>query len=162
MIGSGKEYVSSSREPWGLDVFVLSPEMAESLPELDFAIGRPVWDYWLPMHFRELGYDFNFIGEKLFFHMTHPVHWSQQSWYLGAKWLDQEYGQLLDMASEEFRNEFPYGPGLWKKTQDKPFILRFLSKRGLDWQTYPGLQKVTAEQENLARSSSASSNLPCT
>lgn len=79
------------REEWGIDSFYLTPEMADSLPEIPFCIGKPMWDYWVPFHFRDLGRNVQFIQEPIFFHKAHDIHWSQRDWILGYEWLNHFY-----------------------------------------------------------------------
>lgn len=107
------QHKSAKREQWGLDVFSFTPEMAATLPlDAPLGIGRPMWDYWIPCHFRSLGYAFDFIGEPFFFHPAHPVHWSQRDWDFGAKWVMDRYGfSRFNMAdSVAFRGSFPFPP----------------------------------------------------
>lgn len=91
------------RERWGIDAFVLTPAMVESLPHSPLSIGKPVWDYWLPLHFRSLGYAVDLIGEPLFFHRSHTLHWNEREWAIGAEWLGQQYGEPLAGGGQEFR-----------------------------------------------------------
>lgn len=93
----------SQREAAGLDVFLMTPEMAATVPDLPFTIGLPVWDYWLPHHFRSLGYEFNWLHEPLFFHARHEVQWSRQDWNRGSEWLAEHYGIDLEYGSVAFR-----------------------------------------------------------
>lgn len=99
---SGKLQAATS-EPWGLDCFLMTPEMAKTLPQMPFGLGKPVWDYWLPLHFRELYYSFNWIVEPFFYHESHPIAWSQSEWLFGAETLRQQYGVSLFHDSAAFR-----------------------------------------------------------
>jgi hypothetical protein len=100
---AGSNRRRSQREGAGLDCFLLTPEMAETIPDLPFMIGMPVWDYWLPYHFRRLGYAFHWIGEPLFFHATHEIQWSREDWVRGSSWLNDHYGVDLEYGSTTFR-----------------------------------------------------------
>ena len=93
----------SQREGAGLDVFILRPAMAATVPDLPFTIGMPVWDYWLPHHFRSLGYKFHWIREPLFFHARHELQWSREDWTRGAAWLAEHYDIDLGYGSTKFR-----------------------------------------------------------
>lgn len=99
---SGKLQAATS-EPWGLDCFLMTPEMAKTLPQMPFGLGKPVWDYWLPLHFRKLGYAFNWIVEPFFYHESHPIAWSQSEWLFGAETLRRHYGFSLFHDSATFR-----------------------------------------------------------
>ncbi len=46
------QWWTGSRFIWGLDAFSFTPEQAAELPYDPYCIGKPVWDYWLPQHFR--------------------------------------------------------------------------------------------------------------
>lgn len=94
---------NASRELSGLDVFLMSPELAESIPEAPFGIGKPAWDYWLPEHFRSAGRKFNWIKEPLFFHERHKLGWTQAEWEVGSEYMKQTYGVRLGYGSNEFR-----------------------------------------------------------
>jgi hypothetical protein len=107
------DYESAVIEPHGLDVFSFTPAMARSLPGSPLCIGKPVWDYWVPCHFRSLGYKFNFIGDPMFFHSKHDIQWSGEDWMTGARWLEANYPNEFSVAScVEFRRTFPYPPPL--------------------------------------------------
>jgi hypothetical protein len=82
----------------------MTPEMAETVPDLPFTIGQPVWDYWLPHHFRSLGYAFHWLREPLLFHVRHDVQWSRQDWVQGSVWLREHYGINLEYGSTSFRD----------------------------------------------------------
>ena len=102
-----KKWWYGEREPWGLDAFVMGPEHARSLPRLEFGIGRPMWDYWLPIHFKDCVY----IGEPFFYHKSHPIHWSFDDWELGATWVKQHYGvEFTKESSIPWRRTLPFGP----------------------------------------------------
>lgn len=94
----------SQREGAGLDAFLMTPEMAETVPDLPFTIGQPVWDYWIPHHFRSLGYAFHWIDSPLFFHAMHDIQWSREDWQRGSAWLRDHYGIDLEYGSTAFRD----------------------------------------------------------
>lgn len=91
----------SHRESHGLDVFLMTPELAATVPDLPFAIGKPVWDYWLPQHFRSLGHDFNWIKTPFFFHESHTLGWSQEDWKIGSDWILESCG--VNVGDSNFR-----------------------------------------------------------
>jgi len=93
----------AQREPAGLDVFGLTPAMGRTLPSLPFSIGKPVWDYWLPHHFRTFGYGFHWINFPFFFHQAHAVQWSNEEWLFGARVLKTQYDLCLLHDSASFR-----------------------------------------------------------
>jgi hypoxanthine phosphoribosyltransferase len=106
------ELHNSSREPWGIDAFVITPEMSRSLPNLEMGIGRPTWDYWLPYHFKREGYELDFVGEPLFFHEAHTILWDDREWFLGADRVGAHYGIDIhtEFNSNILRKQWPYPP----------------------------------------------------
>lgn len=97
------------REGWGIDAFLMRPEQAATLPDLPFAIGRPMWDYWLPYHFDQHKIAMEWIGEPLFFHAAHPVHWSQEDLQYGRRLLEETYGRKEDWST--LRKRWPFEGG---------------------------------------------------
>lgn len=41
---------------WGIDAFLITPEMLDDFRDAGFAIGQPAWDYWIVLHYASLGY----------------------------------------------------------------------------------------------------------
>ncbi len=115
LVGIRHDYDSDKRYAvrfaWGLDAFSFTPSQAKRLPYLPFGIGKPVWDYWLPQHWRSIGMPMNFIGEPFFFHKKHKLNWSEAEWLMGAEWFYQQYGFMRSQAeSVVFRQSLPYPP----------------------------------------------------
>lgn len=104
----GQSLHSAAFEQWGLDCFLMTPEMAATVPNLPFGIGKPVWDYWLPHHFRSRGYKFHWIRRPFFFHERHPLGWSDAEWKLGARWMQQFCGVPLAQSSVAYRNSLNF------------------------------------------------------
>jgi len=99
---SGDGYESARRETAGLDVFVMTPEIAARIPSREFGIGKPAWDYWLPHQVRLNGVKFNWIQRPLFFHESHAVGWSASDWDRGHDLIMDHYG--ISIAGN-FRSE---------------------------------------------------------
>ncbi len=95
--------VQAVREPSGLDVFLMTPELARTIPDAPFGIGKPAWDYWLPLHFKLANTPFHWIKSPLFYHEKHPLGWSRSEWELGRDFLIEYYGVELGYGSGEFR-----------------------------------------------------------
>lgn len=106
----GQDHQSAKREQWGLDAFSFTPEFARSLPQLALVIGRPVWDYWIPLHSRTVGQEMHFIGDRLFYHQSHKMHWRQADWIMGAKMVNDTYGYMLKENNRTFRHSLPFQP----------------------------------------------------
>lgn len=103
-------YQAAKRERWGLDVFSFSPEMAASLPRMPLSIGRPFWDYWIPIHCLATQTPMHFIGERLFYHRRHEVNWSRSDWSRGETWVTKHYGVSYGHMGSELRKKLPFPP----------------------------------------------------
>lgn len=99
-------HVGAVRERWGLDAFVVTPDMARELPRLPFGIGVPIWDYWLPYHFRELGYDLSTVVPAWLYHRQHAPGWVRSDWVTGANVFSQHYDYDMLNGSDAFRLSF--------------------------------------------------------
>lgn len=115
MVGIRHDYAHNwwlgSRFIWGLDVFSFTPDQARALPYRPYAIGKPVWDYWLPQWFRSIGQRMHFVGEPLFFHRVHPTNWNEAEWLMAAGWFADQFGFMRTMAeSVDFRKSLPFPP----------------------------------------------------
>jgi len=96
------------REPSGLDCFLLSPAMLAAIPDAPFAVGKPVWDYWLPHAVRSQGHKFHWINEPLFFHESHTLGWSHAEWEIGAKVFAKTNDMHLGYGSRDFRSSLDF------------------------------------------------------
>lgn len=95
-------------EKWGVDAFSFTPEAASRLLDLDFRIGRPVWDYWILDYFKSS--QMNWICEPLFFHKTHELGWSDEDFKAGFEKLQQSGSTIDQPYGAVFRKSFPYPP----------------------------------------------------
>ena len=93
------------REQWGLDSFLLTPELTATVPRLPFGIGKPMWDYWLPWHLEQQA-ELTWIGEPLIYHKLHPLNWNTSECNLGRQWIRDHYGD--DVGWIEWRESRPY------------------------------------------------------
>ena len=105
-----EDYHHATREPWGLDAFVFTPDAARALPSLDFAIGKPAWDYWIPYHLQTNGVELEFIVDKLFYHRSHALNWSADEWQIGTDIFLNHYG-LSSPNWSTFRNQWQFAKG---------------------------------------------------
>ncbi len=99
----GVTIAESTREPYGLDAFVISPEQVAQLKKERYEIGRPMWDYWLPFSVRFNGHKIHQLPEKMFYHREHAQRWSQAEWMMGRGWFESEHGAVFDW--HQFRGE---------------------------------------------------------
>lgn len=80
-------------ETWGIDAFLLFPEQVDTFPNLDLAIGQPVWDYWVAYHLQERRIDVRCLNDRVFFHRRHILNWSAQMSDIGIRELQSQYGE---------------------------------------------------------------------
>lgn len=97
---------NASVEQWGIDAFLLYPEQVSTFPDLDFAIGQTLWDYWVPYHLERSQQKVRWIGEPYFFHQSHRVHWHKESFLIGREMIEDYYGGQVDW--ERWRRDRPY------------------------------------------------------
>jgi hypothetical protein len=93
-------------ERWGIDAFLLTNEICESFPDLDFGIGQPMWDYWVPWHLEHIGVKHNWIADPLFFHKRHEIQWDNSALETGQRLIDEHYDAGEDW--ELWRLNRPY------------------------------------------------------
>jgi hypothetical protein len=94
-------------ERWGIDAFLLYPDQVATFPDLDFAIGQTMWDYWVPYQLQKIGGKLRWYGEPFFFHKTHPIHWKEESTSIGQGLIASHYGETIDW--EGWRRSLPFG-----------------------------------------------------
>ncbi len=100
---SGASREAARRETAGLDIFVMTPEIAARIPSREFGIGKPAWDYWLPHQVRLNGVKFNWIQRPLFFHESHTLGWSNSDWKIGHDMILRDYG--ISITQGNFRKK---------------------------------------------------------
>lgn len=81
----------SIAEQWGLDAFLLYPDQVSSLARVPYAVGRPMWDYWLAWSLDRLPRAVDWVTEPYFFHMAHPVAWSDTDATLGHVYFAEHF-----------------------------------------------------------------------
>lgn len=77
---------------WGVDAFLITPQIAADLPDVGLAIGCPAWDYWIPYHLHTLGYTFVTNKEFYLAHTSHDRAWSNSDYETGLRIMKQHYG----------------------------------------------------------------------
>ena len=97
-------------ENWGLDAFLIYPEQVETFPDLDFAIGQTMWDYWIPYHLEMINAKIKWVGEPIFFHRLHPVHWEATSVSVGQNMIASHYNDSVDW--ERWRRSRPFSDSM--------------------------------------------------
>jgi len=113
LVGIRHNYESSifetCLEKWGIDAFLLHPDQIATFPDLDFAIGHPMWDYWIPYHLSQCEIKMNWVGDPYLFHRAHLVHWKPESVLIGQRMMHDHYGNAVDW--EQWRKDQPYSGG---------------------------------------------------
>lgn len=100
---AGRHRYTGKIERWGLDCFVLTPTLAATIPFIPFGIGKPVWDYWLPYHFRQIGKTLSWARAPFFYHEEHALGWSDAEWQVGDSLMVDHYG--VSVGSKRFRQD---------------------------------------------------------
>jgi hypothetical protein len=83
----------ADEELWGLDAFLLFSEQIASYPDLDLAIGQPVWDYWVAYHLQEQNVKVQCLGDRVFFHRRHVLNWNTDMTDRGLAEVESVYGK---------------------------------------------------------------------
>lgn len=78
---------------YGIDAFLITPDIAEQAPDIGMALGVPVWDYWLPYHVVHK------MGKRLVTkktdglrHMAHVQNWHNSESDIGFSIMRDHYG----------------------------------------------------------------------
>lgn len=100
------EWWKGEAEEWGIDAYSFTPDDAAKLPDIDFRIGKPVWDYWVLDYFKS--HKLNWICEPLLFHKKHPLAWSDDDFAAGFKRLQGIQTSIDAPYGKQFRKSFPY------------------------------------------------------
>lgn len=77
---------------WGIDAFLITPKIAESLQDIGMTIGCPAWDYWIPWCLHHLGYKITTNKEIGLMHELHDKGWSKHEYECGLKLCFEHYG----------------------------------------------------------------------
>lgn len=85
---------------WGIDVFLILPEMREQLIAAEFCVGCPGWDYWLPYH---LWFTHNYeikVIDGQFHHEIHQIGWTEQDQTEYNKFIQANYKLTKSMMPQ--------------------------------------------------------------
>lgn len=81
-----KFHKKSHIEPEGLDIFILTPETVKLIPQSDFAIGRPFWDYYIAYILNDSNLEIDLISD-IFYHKNHSINWNNSECQFGFKYM---------------------------------------------------------------------------
>lgn len=78
---------------WGIDAFLITPQIAKDLPDIGMAIGKPAWDYFIPWHLVNVaGYELTVYKDRQFIHEDHQRNWSSKDYQTGLQLFENHYG----------------------------------------------------------------------
>lgn len=77
---------------WGLDAFLITPQIAADLPDIGLALGCPGWDYWIPWHLNSLGYQMRVISTYEMEHVLHKQIWLKSESQIFYNIMMEKYG----------------------------------------------------------------------
>ncbi|WP_417744739.1 hypothetical protein [Rosistilla oblonga] len=77
---------------YGIDVFEITPAMVEHLPDIGFAFGCPVWDYWVVYALSEAGFKVSADHNPIFLHEEHTRAWDDKAQSIGVEIMRNRYG----------------------------------------------------------------------
>lgn len=76
---------------WGIDAFLITPEMKKDINDIGMTMGCPAWDYWLPIHLSKKGYKIDTEKSETLIHEEHPRQWSDKEYRTGLNLLMKHY-----------------------------------------------------------------------
>jgi FkbM family methyltransferase len=79
----------ASREPSGIDAFLLHSRDAALFAESSLSMGQPYWDYWLPYTMAINGRPLFVVEHPVTFHRNHSQQWSWEAWHRCALEFDR-------------------------------------------------------------------------
>lgn len=93
------DLAGATREPYGIDAFLLSGRDAGLATETFLSMGQPFWDYWLPHLFAAHGKPLVCVDFPAAFHRTHALRWSWENWHRCGLEFGRITGQVRAHAS---------------------------------------------------------------
>lgn len=93
------DLAGATREPYGIDAFLLSGRDAGLATETFLSMGQPFWDYWLPHLFAVHGKPLVCVDFPAAFHRNHALHWSWENWHRCGLEFGRITGQVREQVS---------------------------------------------------------------
>lgn len=87
---------------YGLDVFLITPEMLPHLTNNIWALAIPGWDFWLTYKLYQEGYELDIVN-KGFLHEFHKEQWSKEDYRRCAKLLEFEFDLTVQDISDHLQ-----------------------------------------------------------
>ena len=88
------ELARATREPHGIDAFLLDGRDAGLAVASFLCMGQPFWDYWLPHLFAVHGKPLVRVDFPAAFHRQHTLNWSWENWHRCALEFGRITGQI--------------------------------------------------------------------
>ncbi|MDQ1639052.1 MAG: hypothetical protein QOF62_2391 [Pyrinomonadaceae bacterium] len=97
----------ASREPDGIDAFLLHGADADLFSDSFLSMGQPYWDYWIPHTFAALGRPIYTVEFPAAFHLKHQNRWSWDAWHrcaleferiIGDQSTERSFGHCVSRA----------------------------------------------------------------
>ena len=76
---------------WGIDAFLITPEIVADLPDIGMTMGMPAWDYWIPIHLSKRRYEIITNKEPELIHEDHKRNWSDRDYEIGVSIIQNKY-----------------------------------------------------------------------
>jgi len=77
--------------PYGIDAFRITPQLSSLLEKhLEFSIGVPGWDYWIPWRLWSLGKSMR-VADSMLMHETHDLGYPREAIKIAYELLMREY-----------------------------------------------------------------------
>lgn len=76
---------------WGIDAFLITPQIRSELRDIGMTMGCPAWDYWIPIHLNRRGYGIITNREQELIHENHERQWSDNDYNIGIRLLRTGY-----------------------------------------------------------------------
>lgn len=89
---------------WGIDAFLITPNIVRRLEDIGMTMGCPAWDYWIPLILHNK-FNFKITTHKQpeLIHEYHPKNWSDKDYSIGVKLLKEALGISPREASLQIR-----------------------------------------------------------
>ena len=91
----------STREPFGIDGFLLHSRACHAFSESILSMGQPFWDYWLPYTVAQQGLPVFSVEFPAAFHKDHPRQWTWANYVLCAREFDRMTGALRNRPVDQ-------------------------------------------------------------
>jgi hypothetical protein len=78
----------------GFDAFFFDTATLRSLPDTDYRIGMPWWDYWFPLVMQRSGLALKRFSCPILLHTAHRLNWDEDAFLKGGRALQAEFPSM--------------------------------------------------------------------